>query len=67
MLTKLKAYRVNEGLKLSDVSAKTGFTESKLSRIENGDTNIKLSDALLLCDLYHIDNPKDVDWYHNKN
>lgn len=51
---------------IKEVSEKIGFSEAKLSRIENGDTNIKLSDAMLLCDFFHIDNPRDIDWYPNK-
>lgn len=66
MLSRLDALRVNEGMNLEDVSDLTGFSKAKISRIENGDTDIKLKDALILCDIFHVDNPRDINWYPKK-
>lgn len=53
----LKEARVRQGLSLKDVYRKTGISDSRLSRIENGSTAFEAGPSFMkaLADLYKID------------
>lgn len=52
--TYLKNIRNNEGLSLKNVCERTGITNSRLSRLENGKTIPSIDDLISLFDCYNI-------------
>lgn len=52
--TYLKDLRNNEGLSLKNVCEKTGITNSRLSRLENGKTTPSIDDLISLFGCYNI-------------
>lgn len=53
---KLKALRKERGLKLQDVTEKTGLSVSQLSNYENGHANPPADVLLTLLDFYKVTN-----------
>jgi transcriptional regulator with XRE-family HTH domain len=53
--SQLERLRRDKGLKLEDVTARTGFTGSKVNRIEHGRLGIKSDDLDKLLDLYEVE------------
>ncbi|GLZ43279.1 helix-turn-helix transcriptional regulator [Actinokineospora sp. NBRC 105648] len=54
----LRGYRETAGLSLADVTAKTGISTSKLSRMENGRKPRKIDDVKALLVLYGVRGPQ---------
>ena len=50
----------NKGLKLSQISALSNFSERKILRIENNDTELLVSEALVLLDIYGYKNDLNI-------
>ena len=50
----LKAARVNAGLTQQQVQQETGIARSTLRRWEQGKTSPKVSELVILCDLYAV-------------
>ena len=50
----------NKGLKLSQISALSNFSERKILRIENNDTELLVSEALILLDIYGYKNDLNI-------
>lgn len=66
MLTRLEALRVNEDKCQEEIAKELGISTSRYSRMERGDVSISIQDAILICDHFNIDNPRNVDWYPRK-
>lgn len=50
----VKAFREKRNFKQGDLAKATGFTQSKISKIENGNVNLTLSEIVALCNALKI-------------
>lgn len=48
----LRDLRLEQDLSMRELADKLGFTDSKICRIENGDTHLSLEDAIRIVNLF---------------